>query len=141
MSFKLGRENRGFKSSKDTPIFRKKLDKGILGEANMDGSIFIDKSVKPGSAQEKQVINHESLHAKEMKSGKIAYGDDFVRDGNKTYHRKDGKIKYNGKWHEEGSNVFPWEKRAVKAEKQPVKSSGGKLPDGRAASSVYQKRK
>ena len=132
MAFKLGKETRGVRNSKDTPIFRKKLDKGILGEANMDGSIYIDKSVKPGSAQEKQVISHEGLHAKEMKSGKIAYGDDFVRDG---------KIKYNGKWHEEGSNVFPWEKRAVKAEKQPVKSSGGKLPDGRAASAAYQKRK
>ena len=117
MSFKLGRENRGFKNSKDTPIFRKKLDKGILGEANMDGSINIDKSVKPGSAQEKQVISHEGLHAKEMKSGKIAYGDDFVRDGNKTYHRKDGKIKYNGKWKDEGDHSFPWEKRAAKAEK------------------------
>jgi len=116
MSFKLGRENRGFKNSKDTPIFRKNLDKGILGEANMDGSIYIDKSVKPGSAQDKQIQNHEGLHAKEMKSGKIEYGDDFVRDGKKTYHRKDGKIKYNGKWHEEGSDVFPWEKRAKKAE-------------------------
>ena len=27
------------------------------------------------------------------------------------------KIKYNGKWHAEGSHAFPWEKRAVKAEK------------------------
>ena len=82
----------------------------------MDGSIYIDKDVPKGSALEKRVIRHESVHAKEMKSGKIAYGDDYVRDGNKTYHRKDGKIKYNGKWHEEGSNVFPLEKRAKKAE-------------------------
>ena len=116
MVFKLGKETRRARNSKDTPIFRKTLDKGILGEANMDGSVFIDKSIKPGSAQEQKVINHEGLHAKEMKSGKIEYGDDFVRDGKKTYHRKDGKIKYNGKWHEEGSNVFPWEKRAKKAE-------------------------
>ena len=69
-----------------------------------------------GSALEKRVIAHESLHASEMKSGKIAYGDDFVRDGKETYARKDGKIKYNGKWHKEGSNVFPWEHRAKKAE-------------------------
>tara|TARA_R100000951_G_C2623315_1_gene175225 strand:- start:617 stop:985 length:369 start_codon:yes stop_codon:yes gene_type:complete len=115
--FKLGNETRGFKSSKETPIFRKNLDKGVLGEANMDGSIYVDKDVPKGSALEKKVIRHESVHAKEMKTGKIAYGDDFVRDGNKTYHRKDGKIKYNGKWHEEGSNVLPWEKRAKKAEK------------------------
>ena len=116
MAFKLGKEKRRVRDPKDTPIFRKNLDKGILGEANMDGSIYIDKDVPKGSALEKRVIRHESVHAKEMKSGKIAYGDDYVRDGNKTYHRKDGKIKYNGKWHEEGSNVFPWEKRAKKAE-------------------------
>ncbi len=112
----MGRERRKLRTPKNTKIVRKDLDPGILGEANMDGSIYIDKDVPKGSALEKRVIRHEGVHAKEMKQGKIAYGDDYVRDGNKTYHRKDGKIKYNGKWHEEGSNVFPWEKRAKKAE-------------------------
>jgi|TARA_R100000234_G_C4939634_1_gene152321 hypothetical protein len=116
MGYKMGRERRKLRTPKNTKIVRKDLDPGILGEANMDGSIFIDKDVPKGSALEKRVIRHEGVHAKEMKQGKIAYGDDYVRDGNKTYHRKDGKIKYNGKWHEEGSNVFPWEKRAKKAE-------------------------
>ena len=112
----MGKERRKIRTPKNTKIIRKDLDSGVLGEANMDGSIFIDKDVPKGSALEKRVIRHESVHAKEMKQGKIAYGDDYVRDGDKTYHRKDGKIKYNGKWHEEGSNVFPWEKRAKKAE-------------------------
>ena len=112
----MGKERRKIRTPKNTKIVRKDLDPGILGEANMDGSIYIDKDVPKGSALEKRVIRHEGVHAKEMKQGKIAYGDDYVRDGNKTYHRKDGKIKYNGKWHEEGSNVFPWEKRAKKAE-------------------------
>tara|TARA_R100001129_G_scaffold39712_2_gene26757 strand:- start:100 stop:450 length:351 start_codon:yes stop_codon:yes gene_type:complete len=116
MGYKMGRERRKLRTPKNTKIVRKDLDPGILGEANMDGSIYIDKDVPKGSALEKRVIRHEGVHAKEMKQGKIAYGDDYVRDGNKTYHRKDGKIKYNGKWHEEGSNVFPWEKRAKKAE-------------------------
>tara|TARA_R100000541_G_scaffold17106_1_gene26862 strand:- start:3998 stop:4369 length:372 start_codon:yes stop_codon:yes gene_type:complete len=97
-------------------VERKNLADGILGEANMDGSIYVDKNVKPGSAQDKKIIAHEGVHAKEIASGKIEYGDDYVRDGNSTFHRKNGKIKYNGKWHEEGSNVFPWEKRAKKAE-------------------------
>ncbi len=97
-------------------VERKNLADGILGEANMDGSIYVDKSVKPGSAQDKKIIAHEGVHAKEISSGKIEYSDDYVRDGNSTFHRKDGKIKYNGKWHEEGSDVFPWEKRAKKAE-------------------------
>jgi len=116
MSYKMGKERRKLRTPNNSKIFRKDLDPGILGEANMDGSIYIDKDVPKGSALEKRVIRHESVHAKEMKQGKIAYGDDYVRDGNKTYHRKNGKIKYNGKWHEEGSNVFPWEKRAKKAE-------------------------
>ena len=116
MGYKMGRERRKLRTPKNTKIVRKDLDPGILGEANMDGSIYIDKDVPKGSALEKRVIRHEGVHAKEMKQGKIAYGDDYVRDGNKTYHRKDGKIKYTGKWHEEGSNVFPWEKRAKKAE-------------------------
>ena len=116
MGFKLGKENRGFKSSKNVTIHRKELGEGVLGEANMDGSIYVDNSVEPGSDQEKKVIAHESVHAEEIASGKIEYGDDYVRDGNSTFARKNGKIKYNGKWHEEGSNVFPWEKRAKKAE-------------------------
>ena len=53
MGFKLGKEHRKVRTSKNTPIIRKNLDKGILGEANNDGSIFIDKSVKPGSALER----------------------------------------------------------------------------------------
>lgn len=112
----MGKERRKLRTPKNTKIVRKDLESGVLGEANMDGSIYVDKDVPKGSALEKRVIRHEGVHAKEMKQGKISYGDDYVRDGNKTYHRKDGKIKYNGKWHEEGSNVFPWEKRAKKAE-------------------------
>ena len=52
MGFKLGREKRQNRNSKDTPIFRKNLESGIMGEANMDGSIHIDKSVPKGSALE-----------------------------------------------------------------------------------------
>ena len=49
MAFKLGNETREYKTPKNTPILRKKLDKGILAEANNDGTIFVDKSLKPGS--------------------------------------------------------------------------------------------
>ena len=116
MSFKLGKESRKIRTPKNTPIIRKNLDKGILGEANNDGSIYIDKSVKPGSALEKRVIRHEGDHAKRMASGELGYGDNWVRFRGKTYARKDGKIKYNGKWHEEGSMAFPWEQLAKNAE-------------------------
>mgnify|MGYP003141598576 CR=1 FL=1 len=117
MAFKLGREKREFKNSQNTPIFRKKLEKGILGEANIDGSIYISDKLKPGSKKEKEVINHEKKHAADMETGKLSYTDNSITYNNKTYPRKDGKINYNGKWLEEGSKEFPWEKAAYKKTK------------------------
>ena len=95
-------------------IIRKDLGEGILGEANMDGSIYISKNVKPGSPLEKEVLEHELHHAKDMKMGKLKYDDDSITYNGKTYPRKDGKIKYNGKWMQEGASGFPWEKSANK---------------------------
>lgn len=92
-----------------TPVLRKDLGKGILGEANSDGSIFISNKVEPGSEQETQVLIHEMVHMKDMKLGKLAYNDDYIKwDGN-VYERKDGKINYNGEMLPEGDKSFPWE--------------------------------
>ena len=41
-------------------LLRKKpLEEGILGEANMDGSIFISDKIQPGSQEERQVLLHD----------------------------------------------------------------------------------
>ena len=117
MGFKLGREKRQIRNSKDTPIFKRNLEPGVLGEANMDGSIFVDHSVDLSSKKGKKIVAHEMQHIKDMKSGKASYGDDYVRWNGKTYPREDGKIKYDGKWSVEGASRFPWEKSAEKAEK------------------------
>ena len=93
-----------------TPVLRKDLGKGILGEANNDGSIFIHKSVEPGSEQERQVLMHEMVHATDMKVGKLAYSDDCLKWNGEVFDRKDGKILYNDEWVPEGSKDFPWEK-------------------------------
>tara|TARA_Y100001973_G_C5131858_1_gene298216 strand:+ start:42 stop:437 length:396 start_codon:yes stop_codon:yes gene_type:complete len=131
MAFKLGSEKRG-------ALVRKKLGKGILGEANKDGSIYISDKIKPGSKKEQIVYNHEKQHQDDMDAGILDYGNNWVRYKNKTYHRKDGKIKYDGKWYEEGSMKFPWEKRAKRAEKgKEVKT----ITDGRAQSAAFQKNK
>ena len=99
-----------------TPIIRKPLASGVLGEANMDGSIYISDNIVPGSKEEKQVINHEMRHATDMKIGKLAYGDDFVKYNGVTYPRKtiNGKdmIIVDGVPKEAGSHDFPWEKEA-----------------------------
>ena len=98
-----------------TPVIRKDLEQGVLGEANMDGSIYLSNTVQPNSHEETQVLLHEMRHATDMKTGKLAYGDDFVEHNGITYPRETigGKdmIKVDGKWKEAGSN-FPWEKEA-----------------------------
>ena len=93
------------------------LEEGITAEAISANKIVIDKDVPKDSKLYKQAVAHEAVHCREMAEGRISYGDDWVRADGKTYPRKDGMIKYNGEWHEEGSSVFPWEQRAMNAEK------------------------
>ena len=110
---RFGQEVSDKASIPGTPVIRKNLAEGVLGEANMDGSIYISNKVIPGSKEEKQVINHEMRHATDMKIGKLAYGDDFVKYNGKTYPRKtiNGKdmIIVDGVAKEAGDHNFPWE--------------------------------
>ena len=113
---KVGNEASSDVSVPGTPVIRKPLGDGIMGEANMDGSIFINQNIAPGSKEEAEVINHEMRLATDMKIGKIAYGDDFVRFDGVTYPRKtiNGKdmIIVDGVAKEAGSSDFPWENDA-----------------------------
>ena len=96
-------------------VIRKNLGPGVLGEANMDGSIFISNEIIPGSKEEGQVLLHEMRHATDMKLGKLAYSDDHVYYDGITYPRetRNGKdmIKIDGQWKEAGDD-FPWENAA-----------------------------
>ena len=92
-----------------TPLFRKDLDEGVQAEANDDGSIYIDISVCPGSAEERQILMHEMKHITDMKTGKLVYTDDSITWNGNKYPRKDGQIYFEGKWQEEGTETFPWE--------------------------------
>jgi len=98
-----------------TPVIRKSLEEGVLGEANMDGSIYISDKVQPGSFEERKILMHEMQHATDMKVGKLAYDDNSIRYNGVTYPRetRNGKdmIKVEGKWTEAGGD-FPWEKDA-----------------------------
>ena len=131
MAFKLGRARKfeasggevmqklSFKNEQvsipGTPVIKKNLEPGIMGEANMDGSIYISNEIQPGSKEENQVLLHEMRHATDMKTGKLAYGDDFVKYNGITHPREtiNGKdmIKVDGEWKEAGDD-FPWEKDA-----------------------------
>ena len=123
MAFKLGSENRKISygdtknrfnrdeaSVPGTPVIRKKLEGGVKAEANIDGTIFLDESVVPGSEEERGILMHEMQHVVDMKTGKLSYDDDSISWMGEKYERKDGKINYNGKWHQEGDYTLPWEK-------------------------------
>tara|TARA_B110000858_G_C17509714_1_gene339808 strand:+ start:242 stop:598 length:357 start_codon:yes stop_codon:yes gene_type:complete len=90
-------------SSSDTPILKKNLGKNIIAEANRDGSIYLDKSVKKNSAKGKEAIAHEKVHLDQMKRGDLDYDDNSVMWKGKKYSRK--KMK-------EGAENLPWEKEA-----------------------------
>ena len=113
---KFGQEAGGDASVPGTPVIRKPLAPGVMGEANMDGSIFISDKIVPGSAEEREVINHEMRHATDMRIGKLSYGDDFVQFNGVTYPRKtiNGKdmIIVDSVPKEAGSKDFPWENDA-----------------------------
>jgi len=90
-----------------TPVIRVPLDEGIMGEANMDGTIYINNNITPGSEEDKQVINHEMRHATDMKLGKLAYDDNSVTYNGEVFPRD--MIKVDGVWKEAGDHDFPWE--------------------------------
>ena len=123
MTFKLGSENRKMdydtaknRFNKDdasipgTPVIRKKLDGSVKAEANIDGSIFLDESVTPGSEEERAILMHEMGHLVDMKVGKLSYDDDSLTWMGEKYNRKNGKIDFNGEWKQEGDPTLPWEK-------------------------------
>jgi len=133
MAFKLGKE-KGFQANRGeiktklsfrrdqqatipgTPIIAKPLAEGIMGEANMDGTIFVSNKLDPDSAEYRQVINHEMRHATDMKLGKLAYDDDHIMYNGERFEREDkngvDSILVDGKWKEAGDTGFPWENDA-----------------------------
>ena len=96
-----------------TPVIRKDLEPGVLGESNMDGSIYISDELEPGSFEERQTVNHEMRHATDIKIGKTEYADDYVKYNGETFPREtiNGKdmILVWGEWKEAGDEGVPWE--------------------------------
>ena len=137
MGFKLGREKREIKSSKNVrkfkegrsvgnfegaPILMQSQEHGTLAEANMDGTISVDPKVNLNSAFGKRLLKHEKQHIDDIESGRAAYNDDVVMWEGKMYLRRelngekviDGP---NGRW-PEGHPNHPWEQSAIQAEKR-----------------------
>ena len=87
MGFKLGSEKRQIRTASNTSIIRKDLDDGVLGEANMDGSIYIDKNIPTSGEMFKRTIRHEMKHKEDIEKGRKAK--------KKIQHMKDTKRAYS----------------------------------------------
>ena len=113
---RFGKQSGGDGSVPGTPIIRVPLEEGVMGEANMDGSIYVNELIEPGSFEDRQTINHEMRHATDMKIGKLEYGDYHIKYNGETFPREtiNGKdmILVDGKWKEAGDTGFPWENDA-----------------------------
>ncbi len=108
-----------FKRKKFSPakkIETKQLGKGVMGRANNDGTIEVDKDLSP--VEKKKTIAHEKQHMRDMKSGKLNYDDNYVYWKGSKYPRVGGEIQYNNKKYIEGHSKLPWEEAANKAERQ-----------------------
>ena len=100
MAFKLN--NPPYKIN-NTPIYHVNMEDDVLGKANNNGTIIINKDVDPSRLQD--VINHEMVHIDQMKRGDLNYDDKNVYWKGKIYPRN----KMN-----EGAKNLPWEDEAYK---------------------------
>ena len=112
----FGRQPSGIESIPGTPIIPTSLADGIMGEANMDGTIYVNNQLNPNSLEYRQTINHEMRHATDMRLGKLAYDDNSVTYNGEVFPRETindkDMIKVDGKWKEAGDTGFPWENDA-----------------------------
>lgn len=92
----------------------KRLERGEAGKAHRDGTIELAPDLSP--IEREKTIVHEQQHIKDMNAGRLDYDDNYLYWNGKKYERKNGKIKYNGKWLIEGHKSLPWEKKAYDAE-------------------------
>ena len=98
MAFKL--DNPPY-SSDNTPIYRQDMEDGVLGKANNNGTIILNKNLSADKEQE--VVNHEMVHIDQMKRGDLDYDNKNVYWKGKKYSRAQMK---------EGAKNLPWEKEA-----------------------------
>ena len=113
---RFGKQSGGEGSVPGTPVIRVPLEKGVMGEANMDGSIYINELIQAGSFEDRQTISHEMRHATDMKIGKLAYEDNSITYNGEKFPRMDidgiDSILVDGEWKEAGDTGFPWENDA-----------------------------
>ena len=88
--------------------------KGETGQAFKDGTIEVDPNLSP--IEREKTIAHEQEHVRQMNEDGLDYDDNYVYYKGGKHRRRNGKIRYNGKWMPEGDKKFPWEAHAYEAE-------------------------
>lgn len=101
MAFKM---KMGKLSMDNTPIYQIDEEEGVMGRANKNGSITLNKNLSP--LEQEDVIRHEKVHLDQMERGDLDYDDKYVYWKGKRMPRS--KM-------EEGNKNLPWEKEAYKA--------------------------
>ena len=90
----------------NTPIYHIDMEDGVMGKANDNGSIVINKDLDPSKID--GVIAHEKVHLDQMERGDLDYDDNNVIWKGKKFSR--AKMA-------EGAKNLPWEAEAYRKEK------------------------
>tara|TARA_R110000803_G_scaffold131936_1_gene199164 strand:+ start:100 stop:423 length:324 start_codon:yes stop_codon:yes gene_type:complete len=92
-------------SMDNTPVYQIDEEDGVMGRANKNGSITLNKNLSP--IEQEDVIRHEKIHLGQMFiTGDLDYDDENVYWKGKKYPRSTM---------DEGNKNLPWEKEAYKA--------------------------
>ena len=87
----------------NTPIYNVNMEDGVMGKANKNGTIILNKDLDPSQCD--KVIAHEKVHIDQMKRGDLDYDDKYVYWKGKKYSRAQMK---------EGAKNLPWEAEAYR---------------------------
>ena len=87
----------------NTPVYNVDMEEGVLGKANNNGTIIINKDLDPDQFDD--VVAHEKIHIEQMKRGDLDYDDENVYWKGKKYSRSDM---------EEGAKTFHGKLRLTK---------------------------
>lgn len=89
----------------NTPIYSKDMDNNVLGMAQSNGTILVNKDISPIELKKNKTVEHELIHIDQMKRGDLGYDESNVYWKGKKYPRS----KMN-----EGAKTLPWEAEAYK---------------------------
>jgi oxalate decarboxylase/phosphoglucose isomerase-like protein (cupin superfamily) len=89
----------------NTPIYQVDMDDNVLGMAQNNGSILVNKNMLQDQLEKSKTVSHEKVHLDQMKRGDLDYTDTDVFWKGKKYPRS--KM-------DEGAKSLPWEQEAYK---------------------------